>query len=209
MRKFTCAAVGLLIVVFSTGCFPVAENSVTPLADAAQDLQLVGLWKRVEEDGSIRYLHIAAEGEKGVHADEAEPGLMCFWFVTHRKSDEKITIEKPASMRFFVSTAGNNHFANGILPVEDPPGTPVAGPLRYLLMRYKVDRDQLTVWGINFDATAAAIEAGELWGTVRREGKDLKEVQITDPASTCANISGPAVDRLFPDKGKSVFRRVE
>ena len=189
-----------------------AENPVTPLADAAQDLQLVGLWKLVEEDGSIRYLHIAAEGEKGVHADEAEPGLMCFWFVTHRKSDEKITIEKPASMRFFVSTAGNNHFlANGILPVEDPPGTPVAGPLRYLLMRYKVDRDQLTVWGINFDATAAAIEAGELGGTVRREGKGPQGgADRRLERAPLANISaGRPPTGCSLTRGRACFRRVE
>jgi hypothetical protein len=190
------------------GCIPESDNPITPLADATQDNSLSGVWS-VQDEESLRYLHIGAETDKGVSSDEAEPGLMRLWFLTHRKGDNGVGLEKPFSMRFFVSRVGDQRFANGILPFEDTPGIPSAEPVKYYLMRYKVDGDRLTLSGINFEAVAVAIESGELGGTVKREGKELKSVHLTDSSEHLREyLSGAGADKLFPEKGQTVFRRV-
>jgi hypothetical protein len=204
LKLIVCA----FMVGMSAGCIPESDNPITPLADATQDSTLSGVWSVTDEE-SVRYLHIGAETDKGVTTDEAEPGLMRLWFMTHRKAEHGVGLEKPFSMRFFVSQVGDHHFANGILPFEDTPGVPSAEPVKFYLMRYKVDGDRLTLSGINFEAVAAAIESGELGGTVKRDGKELKSVHLTDSSEHLRDyLGGAGADKLFPEKGQTVFRRV-
>jgi hypothetical protein len=198
----------LLFLVALTGCIPESEHPITPLYSAEQDKELTGLWTSEDEE-SVRYLHIGAELEKGITEDEAEEGLMRFWLVTHRTSDGRTGVEKPFSMRFFVSKCRENQFANAVLPIEETPGVPAAGAAKYYFMKYKIVGDELNVWGIDFAAAAAAIDRGELGGTVVREGSELKSVQFTDSSEhLMVYLSGGGADKLFPEKGKTVFRRI-
>jgi len=210
MTKALLPVACALAMVIQTGCIPESEQPITPLATAQQDAQLYGVWRADEED-CVRYLHVGAEVDKAASPDaaEPEPGLMRFWFVTHRKGEGRFAIERPLSMRFFVSHARENHFANAMLPFEEGQDDKVRGPRKYYFIRYKVEGDQLLVWGINFQATAAAIENGELGGTVTRDKDELKSVQLTDSSEHLAvYLSGGGADMLFPDKGKATFQRV-
>jgi len=134
---------------------------------------------------------------------------MRFWFVTHRKEERKTGVERPFTMRFFVSKVGDDRYANALLPFEnaDPPNR--FAPTKYLFFKYKLDGDQLTVCGIDFQAAAKTIENGDLGGTVTRDGTDLKSAVITDSSEHLrVFLSGGGADKLFPDKGKVTFRRV-
>ena len=180
MNKSCSLIVGVIATFFLAGCIPESKNAISPLAGARQDASLNGAW--VAEDAeAARYLHIGAELEKAADPDAPEPeaGLMRFWLVTHRKDDGRVGVEKPFSMRFFVSQVGEDRYANALLPFENTDAAKQKEPTRYLFFKYKVDGDQLILSGINWQATAEAIARHELDGSVTREGPDLKSVNIT------------------------------
>jgi hypothetical protein len=210
MRKtltlFACLAAGLTL----TSCIPESEHPLSRLEDAAQDESLIGLWVQ-EEPNEVHYVHIGAEVEKAVRreSDAPEPGLMRLWFVTHRKENGKARIETPFAMRFFVSKLGDDHYVNGVLPLEDwRPQEGPSAPTKFLFMKYKLDGDRLSVWFMDFQATAAVIEAGGLGGTVTREGKELKSAELTASTEQLATfLKNGGAGKLFPEANKNVYRR--
>ena len=211
MRKtltlFACLSAGLTL----TSCIPESEHPLSRLEDAGQDVGLDGLWMH-EEPNQVQYVHIGAEFDKplGPGVETPEPGLMRLWFVTHRKENGKPRIETPFAMRFFVSKLGDDQYVNGVLPLEDwrlQEGPPA--PTKFLFMKYKLDGDRLSVWFMDFQATAAVIEAGGLGGTVTREGKELKSAELTASTEQLATfLKNGGAGKLFPEDGKTVYDRV-
>ncbi len=202
----SCALVGLLF----TACIPESQEPITPLAEAEQDVKLVGAW-RLEDQEYVRFLHIGAEGEKAATpgAGEPEAGLMRFTFVSQNKGESRSNLEKPFSARFFVSEVGEDRYANVLLPIGEN-NTPaiVVPPHHYMLFKYQLSGDELTLWVTNFRATADEIERGELGGTVMREGKDLRSVTLTDSSENLADyLKRTRGEKLFGEN-KMVFRRV-
>jgi len=211
MRKtltlFACLAAGLTL----TSCIPESEHPLSRLEDAAQDEGLIGLWVQ-EEPNEVHYVHIGAEVEKAVRrgSETPEPGLMRLWFVTHRKEAGKSHVETPFPMRFFVSKLGADQYINSVLPFEDwRKPEPQPGPTKYLFIKYKLEGDRLVVWFMDFQAAGAAIESGALGGSVTREGKNLKSVQLSDSTERLvAYLTNGGAGKLFPEANRNVYRRV-
>jgi len=209
MRKLSLLTAVVLSLAVCAGCIPESENPISPLAEAAQDTKLYGVW-RMEDNEVVRYVHIGAEAERGVpRSVEPQRGLMRLWIVTHRKDDDRTSLEKPVSMRFFVSQAGANHYMNTLTPFEETANDADEKPPKYFFIKYEVAGSQLTLCGMDLQGTAAAIDDGELGGTVVREGRDLKSVQLTDSSEhLLAYLSGERAKKLFPEKATVTLRRV-
>jgi hypothetical protein len=179
------------------------------VADAELDTSLIGLW--VREDGDdVQYLHVGGEAEKALtpDADKVEPGLMRFLFTGHGKEAGRPILHNSVGARFFVTKLGNDRYINLAQPIEE--GRPAEAVASFVFLKYKVERDELTVWFANMQGAVKAIEAGELTGTVTREGQNIKNLQLSDSSERlAAYVQSDAGKKLFTDDGgKMVFRRL-
>ena len=208
MRRIATLIAGLLVTFLCAGCIPESENPISPLEDAAQEAGLYGIW-RMEDEAVVRYVHIGAEGERGVpRTVEPQRGLMRMWVVTHRKDDDRTVLEQPFSMRFFVSQAGNNHYMNTVTPFDDAASDAENKPPKFFFVKYELEGSQLTLCGMDFQAAAAAIGDGQLGGTVTRDGKDIKSVQLTGTSEQLREyLASEGASKLFPEKSRVTLRR--
>lgn len=209
MHKRIWLSIVVLSLLSFASCFPDSKNPLSPVANAELDEGLVGLWTH-EEGDDTQYLHIGGEAEKPLTAgaEKPEPGLMRFLFTAHSKEEGRPVLRPAVGARFYVTKLGNERFINLLQPIEegrtpDPNGF-------YSFMKYKIERDELTVWFANMQAAAKLIEDGELTGTVTREGQNLRNVQLTDSSERLAAFfQTESGKKLFPDDGgKLVFRRL-
>jgi hypothetical protein len=209
MHRRIWLSVCILSLLTCTSCFPESKNPLSPVADAELDAGLVGLWTRDDAD-DVQYLHIGGEAEKPLTAgaDKPESGLMRFLFTGHGKDAGRPVLHASFGARFYVTKLGNERFINLVQPIEEGRSSGPAG--FYSFLKYKIERDQLTVWFANMQAAAKAIEAGELSGTVTREGENVKNVQLTDSSERLATyFQTEAGKKLFPDDGgKLAFRKL-
>jgi len=209
MHQRIWLSVCILSLLTCSSCFPESKNPLSPVADAELDAGLVGLWVREDRD-DVQYLHIGGEAEKPLTPDagKPEPGLMRFLFTGHGKDEGRPVLHASVGARFYVTKLGNERFINLVQPIEDS-GLAVANGF-YTFFKYQIERDELTVWFANLQAGAKAIEAGELNGTVTREGANIKNVQFTDSSERlAAYFQTEAGKKLFPDDGgKLAFRKL-
>ena len=209
MHKRIWLSIGILSLLTFGACFPESKNPLSPVADAELDAGLVGLWTRDDAD-DVQYLHIGGEADKALTPDagKPEPGLMRFLFTGHGKDEGRPVLHGAVGARFYVTKLGAERFINLVQPIEEGRSTDPAGFFSF--MKYKVERDELTIWFANMQTAAKAIEAGELTGTVTREGETIKNVQLTDSSERlAAYFQTEAGKKLFPDDGgKLVFRKL-
>lgn len=92
-------------------------------------------------------------------------------------------------------------------------------------MKYRVEEDRLTIWFLNRDAAEAAIQKGQLRGTivdkVEREGKwegkwgkfeiasGTKVTTLTDSENLSKFLADGGDKVLFPEKDKTILTRVK
>lgn len=209
MHQRIWLSVCILSLLTCSSCFPESKNPLSPVADAELDSDLLGLWARDDHD-DVQYLHIGGEAEKPLtpEAGKPEPGLMRFLFTAQGKEDGRPVLRPSVGARFYVTKLGNERFINLVQPIEEGRSSDPAG--FYTFVKYKIDRDELTVWFSNLQAAAKAIEAGELTGTITREGANIKNVQLTDSSERlAAYLQTEAGKKLFPDDGgKLAFRKL-
>ncbi|HEY2840959.1 MAG TPA: hypothetical protein VGJ26_17520 [Pirellulales bacterium] len=211
MHKRIGLFVCILTLLTLTSCFPESKNSLTAVADAELDTSLVGLWTRDDAD-DVQYLHIGGEAEKALTAgaDKPEPGLMRFLFTGQGKEDGRAVLRGTVGGRFFVSKLGDERFMNLVQPIEEAHPAEPAGDRSFVFIKYKVQKDELTVWFLSMQEAVKAIERGDLTGSVTREGETVKNVQLTGETKDLATFfQSDAGKSLFPDNGgKMVFRRL-
>ena len=212
--KFSLALLLALCLLSATACVE-SKYALSDPETSPQAPELYGLWKSTSPSGDISYVHVGAGVELSVDPAKSLPesGLMQFLLIAHNGASaapqpHSIRLTKPFGFRFFVTEIDGANYATC---VPDPElGKPRTLPTGYFFMKYKVDGDRLEVWDMNNDATAAAIEAGKLGGTVQREAGRLKRVAITDKPEKIARFlaSGGAAE-VFIDSGKSTYERTK
>jgi hypothetical protein len=167
---------------------------------ASPDAAVYGLWSVVHDNGDVQYLHVGAASQ-----DEAaeQPKLMRFCLLTH-KADTK-EVSQPFAERFFASRLGDSSYANVIIESENG-----QSKTKYWFFKYAVESDRLSVWAMNWEETARVIEAGQLKGTVERDGKSrLTKVNIADTTENLQRfLRGDGGRIVFADSGRTVYSRV-
>ncbi len=94
----------------------------------------------------------------------------------------------------------NIPFAQWDEETEEPTLDPRVGPFMPLLLDPPTDdaADRFVIYWPDFDAWAAAVDAGDLAGTVERSHDDVRKVDITADAESLAGfINGRAAEALF------------
>ncbi|MBX3413948.1 MAG: hypothetical protein KF708_14755 [Pirellulales bacterium] len=204
----------LALCLLTTAACVESKHALSDPDTSPQVPELYGLWTMSNASGDVSYVHIGAGVDTSVDpAQPPEAGLMQFLLVTHNGAAQatqpgSIRLTKPFGFRFFVTEIEGQSYATC---VPDPePGKPHRLPTGYFFLKYQLDGNRLDVWDMNNEATAAAIEAGKLGGTVEREAGRLKRVVITDRADKISKFlaSGGAAD-VFPDSGKSTYERMK
>jgi hypothetical protein len=189
------------LCLLATSCVPESENALSDANTASPDATVYGLWSIVHDNGDVQYLHVGAA--TGSDDAAAQPKLMQFCLLTH-KADTK-ELSQPFAPRFFTARLDDASYANVISEPENN-----QGKRTYWFFKYAVDGDRLSVWGLNWEETARVIEAGQLKGTVERDGKSrLTKVYITDTTENLQRFLRGGGDRtLFSESGKMVYSRV-
>ncbi len=196
----------LCMCSFLTACVPESERPLSDPTTAQQDARLHGLWSVRLENGDIQYVHIGVEPERPLDASRETPeaGLMRFWLIGHNALNKQVG--NPFGMRFFVTPVDDRMYANLVLAKDEHK---TAKPTVYWFLRYDVSGNELSVWGMDFEATAKVVEDKRLAGRVVRDGKELKEVTITDTTENVLRFLRSGGDEIvFPDSRKTVYRRV-
>ncbi|MGD9647132.1 MAG: hypothetical protein AB7U73_15585 [Pirellulales bacterium] len=196
-----------------TGCV----ESEKPLSDPAisrMDQRLFGLWQRRDPDGAVEYLHIGGEYQVPLAADRArpEPGLMQYTSIRHEPNNR--AAEAPSGTRFFVTQIGGEDFGSWVFPQEEKDR---GKPVHFAFYKYRVTPEQLEIWDMDRDATAAAIEAGKLKGVVRRKQRtnagdaaEYEELRITDSSENIAKfLADGGAKSCFLESGKATYQRVK
>ena len=171
-------------------------DSKNPLCDplkAKTDAQLAGAWRAKMDDGGIEYYHV------GPVRGNLPAGMMRAVSIVHKDDG---TVARPGELLLFPTTIGKNHFLN-VLAVEDKDleqldnsGWKPNLVKGFFIVKYQIQGDTLTVWGIDADAKGKAIEAGKIKGTVEKNTK-----MFTDTSEKLAAfLSAPENTKLFTEK---------
>ncbi len=189
-----------------TGCIPESKEPLVEPSAARPDNSLIGLWQLKQANGDVQYYHIGLEPEKPLdpHRSTPESGLMRFWLITH--SAENRQVSNAFGMQMLCATVGDAQYASLVVPANDPSTSPAP---TYWFIKYHVDQDTLTTWGMGWEAAAKVIEQGNLPGTIERdaEGK-LKRVLLTASRDQLQAYLKNNSATLFPAEGKNTYKRV-
>jgi len=212
--KIAISALLGVCLLATTACVE-SKSALSDPATSPQAPELYGTWKSTSASGDVTFAHIGAGAEWPIDPAQSavEPGVMQFLLVSQTAADNppkpgSIRLSKPFGMRFFVTEVDGKTYAT-CAPDPDPTKAP-AKPKGYFFLKYQVDGDQLSVWDMNNEATARAVEAGRLGGTVEREAGRLKSVVITDSSEKIAEFLADGGDEeVFLDAGKTIYERVK
>jgi hypothetical protein len=154
IRRFATTFSVLSLLMF-TGCVA----SVQPLSDAktsVPDLQLLGAWEFIDDETkeATRVVVSRKKDAPNVLVAVADDGK------------EKETGE------LFLTQIGKDHFVS----VEN---TDKDGKKQYVIAKYEITKDGLSVWGADTDFFAAAVEKKELKGTIK-QGEVFRDVLLDE-----------------------------
>jgi hypothetical protein len=187
------AAVAAVCLLFSS-----CGESEKPLSDplkAKPDAQLVGIWRTKHGEGSVEYVHVARAGGK------LPPGIMRTVSVQHNQDG---TLGQPGEDLLFCTCAGENHYLNVVLTVDDErdvarlskAGWNTKLIKSYCLVKYAVKGDSLTVWIMDPASQRELIKSGKIKGVVNKDSG-----RFTDTSENLAALlSAPESAKLFQNK---------
>lgn len=201
--RWSCVVAALAALVL-----PSCVESIHPLSkvdDAQVDEQLYGTWQRLDPNGTREFVHVGRDAAAG--GDWHLPaGLMRYYSVQVDTTTHGLQV--PQGYQFYYTQVGDDRIANWISPAAPERGKPET----YFFVKYRVVGDELSVWIMDPEETARAIEAGRLEGRVRRkpEARDqFKELRITAPSEQIVGfLAAGGAASCFPDKNKLVYTRV-
>lgn len=153
-------------------CIPTSENPiVTPKAKL--DKALNGAWRGTLEDGGLVYLHFMRDKENKLKA----------LLVTRENPEDAERKDEGAWAAFTLVTANvaGTRYMSVLFDYDD--GEAVTGETRgYHLLRYAIaDDGTLSIFQVDSEALAKAIEKGKLQGTVERD-QFSTDVRVTTPS---------------------------
>jgi hypothetical protein len=178
--------------------FTSCMDSKVPLSDpnkSKADERLTGNWQLRNDDGSVNNYRFAPAGSK-------LPASVMRVTGSSRKPDG--TTEQSDPLLLFPTTIGDKTYLNvtdGKEPkvkLVEEKGWTAETVNSYLIYRYQVTADTLTVQGIDGDAKKRSIEAGTIKGVVEkdREGR-ITKVYFTDTTENLVKFVIEAGDALF------------
>jgi hypothetical protein len=157
--RLCVALAGVAPLLFASGCLPTTEGLSDP-AKAEVDDGLCGVW--VMKDGDETAVLTVGRSK----AEGTPPGLMEAATVSY--SSRFKTAERPKVNFFFVSKVGDQTYANVLAGKAKPPVLEKRGDFatwqrgkdrRFVIFRYEVKKDSLTVWFFPWEERAALAKA--------------------------------------------------
>jgi hypothetical protein len=186
----------LLFVAALVLLLPSCVDSKTPLSDpdkAKPDDQLMGVWRFRGERGETTYYHVGRAGGK------LPASVMDVVSVQHTP-DGKIN---QGELLVFPSTLGEKTYLNAgeIRPEQrtllEEKGWKQGAVDAYLILRYEIKGDVLTLHVMDGDARKRAIEAGKVKGVVEKDPHGNIRAYFTDTSENLARFVASAGDDLF------------
>jgi hypothetical protein len=164
-------ACGVLLLAL-VACIPTSEHPIlTP--DSTPDTALMGAWRGTLEDGGLVYLHFMRGEEKTLKAV----------LVTREAAEENEPKDEGDWAAFTLVTAAveGTRYMSVLFDYDD--GEPVTDEARgYHLQRYAIaDDGTLSIFSVDGEALAQAVEAGKLKGNVTRDPLST-DVRVTSPS---------------------------
>ncbi len=196
----------LFLAFLLSSCGQVRVTS--PLSDpdkAKPDERLCGIWKLAKTDDNtlkMACLCIGKVGRQNVPAGILKAMAM--------EIDKNNNI-RDMSLYFFTTSAADDRYANVFLDeVIDPCKSPAWNKRNqgsFILYKYKVEEDKLTIWDMNYDAIEDVVRSGRVKGKI--EGGNTKTVTLTDGEDLLRYLKGGGDKKLFEENCKRVFLRVK
>jgi hypothetical protein len=186
----------LLVAAFSlllTSCFD-TKNPLSDPQKSKPDDRLSGVWRFRGDGGEMNYYHI------GHVAAKLPASVMQVIFVQHM-TDGSIESDK---LLIFPTTIGDKTYLNvaeatpSLLTQLEEKGWTNEAVNSYLILRYQITGDTLTIQWIDRDAKKRAVEAGKIKGTVEKD-----QGHFVDTTENHAKFVADAGDSLF---SKDVLR---
>ena len=188
------AACSLLL----TSCFD-TKNPLSDPQKSKPDDRLSGVWRFRGESGEMNYYHIGHAGEK------LPASIMPVVFVQHTP-DGKM---QSGELLVFPTTIGDKTYLN--VTEAKPPQLKLLQEKgwtdetfsEYLLLRYQITGDVLTLQLIDQEAKKRAVEAGKIKGMSEKDRDGNTRVHVADTTENLAKFVAEAGDTLF---SKDVLR---
>lgn len=189
----------LLVAAFSlllTSCF----DSKHPLSDpqkSTPDQRLSGAWRFRGDSGEVNYYHFGHGGEN------LPASVMQGIFVQHMTDGSM----ESGQLLIFPTTIGDKTYLNvaestaSQLTLLEEKGWTDEAIKEYLILRYQITGDTLSIQWMNGDAKKRAIEAGKIKGVIEKD-----QGHFTDTTENVAKFVAEAGDDLFSKDGLRLER---
>jgi hypothetical protein len=160
----------LLLLLFVAGCFPESRLSLSDPDKAKADERLVGKWQIADGKGHVLHMVISKVNRKDVPAGILEAK---FYDETGGPQEPKLCL--------FTTSIDKAQYANifdgEVLDREKHPRWDPANVKSYMLCKYQVEKDKLTIRFLDDEACEKAIDKGKIKGTIKERkftsGKDI------------------------------------
>jgi len=194
----------LFVAAFSlllTSCFDTKNPLSDPQKSKADD-RLAGVWRFRGDGGEMNYYHIGHAGAKlpasvmrVVSVQHLPDGtmqsgeLLVFPTTIGDKAYLNVTEAKPPQLKLLEETGWIDETFN-----------------EYLLLRYQITGDVLTIQLIDQEAKKRAVEAGKIKGMSEKDQDGNTRVHFTDTTENLAKFVAEAGDTLFSKDGLRLER---
>ena len=188
------AALSLLL----TSCFD-TKNPLSDPQKSKPDDRLTGVWRFRGESGEMNYYHIGHAGEK------LPASLMRVVNVQHTPDGKT----QSGELLVFPTTIGDKTYLNVTeakppqLKLLEEQGWSDETFNEYLLIRYQITGDVLTLQLIDQEAKKRAVEGGKIKGMSEKDRDGNTRVHFTDTTENLAKFVAEAGEDLF---SKDVLR---
>jgi hypothetical protein len=175
-----------------------SKNPISSPENAKADPELAGVWMK-KESGNVQYYHIALAGGK------LPAGVQRAILVVHQENGD---LKKPEEFYQFTSEIGENKYLNipfitkeGLEQIEQTG----LNPHTYILAKYQIKGDKLTLWPLDPEAKRRAVQSGKIKGDLI----DKSNAHFTDTSENIAKfLASPDSADLFA-KEPLVYERVK
>jgi hypothetical protein len=205
---------GLLLVsavcAALSSCVPTAKEPLSDATRAEPDKGLIGAWV-MEKDERTRFMMVGRLPDAAGEANPAVPrGLMAY---------EQISLGKDGSLSrdgegvFFVARIKGETYANVfdatvVQEARKQGSWAYPADTAFMLVRYRLERNTLTVAYLDKDRVKAAIDTGAIKGTIRGMGGD-DEVVLAGGAGLAEYLAKAGGKSLWPDEASERWQRAK
>jgi hypothetical protein len=176
-----------------TSCF----DSKVPLSDPGKskaDQRLAGVWRLGNDDGTVTFYHFGRVGDRLPASVMRVVGIQHKWGGTMTQLDELLLFPTTIGDKTYLNVSDGKDAQVKLL--EDK-GWTAETVNAYLILRYQVTGDRLTIQWIDGDAKKRAVEAGKIKGKIEKDQDGNARAMFTDTTENLAKFVAEAGDDLF------------